>query len=60
MKFSRMEGVSRRSPEGERKALWKYANDQFDRKINDGVYPRLNLPGAGNFTSAKVHPPSLL
>ena len=31
-----MEGISRRSPEGDRKALWKYGNVQFDRKINWG------------------------
>ena len=27
---------TRRSPEGERKALWNYANDQYERKVDYG------------------------
>ncbi len=32
-----MEGDSRRSPEGDRKALWKHGNVQFDREKSTGI-----------------------
>ena len=42
----------RRSPEGDRKALWNYANDQFDRKINSGYSKKLTFfILAGDFAS---------
>ena len=52
---SNMGGDRRRSPEGDRKALWNYANDQFDRKINSGYSKKLTffIP-AGDFASAEA------
>jgi len=50
-----MGGDRRRSPEGDRKALWNYANDQFDRKINSGYSKKLTFfILAGDFASAEA------
>ena len=52
---SNMGGDRRRSPEGDRKALWNYANDQFDRKINSGYSKKLTFfILAGDFASAEA------
>ena len=52
---SNMGGDRRRSPEGDRKALWNYANDQFDRKINSGYSKKLTFfILAGDFASAET------
>ena len=52
---SNMGGDRRRRPEGDRKALWNYANDQFDRKINSGYSKKLTFfILAGDFASAEA------
>ena len=49
-------GASRRSPEGDRKALWNFGKVQFGRKINLGCPKKSNtlLIVAGAFASAEA------